>query len=185
MLHSRNAIGIAMLRALLTCLLMIAASARADDYAVGFNPRTGDAWLDVRLGEINLSASGNLDGFIDEIVVSTHAPRVWVETLVVERRYPPADVYMLAESAYRGGVSFDSALRVYEQHRGEGWGAMAKRLGIKPGSAEFHALKKGSDRHVGRGPAFKGKPVDTSPGSEPAKGKPAKGKSKGKGNNKD
>jgi hypothetical protein len=169
-----------MSRFLLLCLLLASQAAPAGDYAIGFNPRTGDAWFDARLGEINVAASGNLDGFIDEVVVSTRAPRVWVETLVVERRYPPADVYMLAESAYRGGVSFDTALTVYEQHRGEGWGAMAKRLGIKPGSAEFHAMKQGSARNVGAVKASKGKPASAGGGNSQSKGK-----AKGKGKNKD
>ena len=29
------------------------------------------------------------------------------------------------------------------RHDGEGWGALAQRLGIKPGSEEFHELKRG------------------------------------------
>ena len=32
---------------------------------------------------------------------------------------------------------------MYEADRGQGWGVVAQRLGIKPGSAEFHRLKKG------------------------------------------
>jgi hypothetical protein len=31
----------------------------------------------------------------------------------------------------------------WERDHGQGWGVMAQRLGIKPGSAEFHRLKKG------------------------------------------
>ena len=31
----------------------------------------------------------------------------------------------------------------YGAKKGQGWGAIAKDLGIKPGSAEFHALKNG------------------------------------------
>ena len=32
---------------------------------------------------------------------------------------------------------------VYERDHGQGWGNIAKRMGIKPGSAEFHRLKRG------------------------------------------
>ena len=175
-----------MSRLLILCLLLCAQVVHAGDYAIGFNPRTGDAWFDARLGEINVTAVGDLDGFIDEIVVSTRAPRVWVETLVIERHYPPADVYMLAESAYRGGVAYAAALKVYEQHRGEGWGAMAKRLGIQPGSAEFHALKQGSARHAGKAKAAKGKPAHAGSGDSASNGNgKSKAKGKGKGKNKD
>ena len=31
----------------------------------------------------------------------------------------------------------------YRKNKGQGWGVIAKSLGIKPGSAEFHALKEG------------------------------------------
>jgi hypothetical protein len=32
----------------------------------------------------------------------------------------------------------------YKKNRGKGWGVMAKSLGIKPGSREFHELKAGA-----------------------------------------
>ena len=32
---------------------------------------------------------------------------------------------------------------VYERDHGNGWGNIAKQMGIKPGSPEFHRLKKG------------------------------------------
>jgi len=31
----------------------------------------------------------------------------------------------------------------WQQNHGQGWGVVAQRMGIKPGSAEFHQLKKG------------------------------------------
>jgi hypothetical protein len=36
-------------------------------------------------------------------------------------------------------------LREYQANKGKGWGVIAKNLGIKPGSREFHELKKGVD----------------------------------------
>ena len=65
----------------------------------------------------------------------------------------------------------DIVLKEYKANKGRGWGVIAKKLGIKPGSKEFHELKKdkfSSDASgVGEG-----------------KGKD-KGKSKGKGKDKD
>jgi hypothetical protein len=37
----------------------------------------------------------------------------------------------------------DVVLREYQARKGQGWGALAQSLGIKPGSADFHALKRG------------------------------------------
>lgn len=37
----------------------------------------------------------------------------------------------------------EEVARIYSRDKGRGWGVVAKELGIKPGSPEFHALKKG------------------------------------------
>ena len=42
----------------------------------------------------------------------------------------------------------EAVIKVYQSGKGRGWGELAKDLGIKPGSAEFHALKRG-DLHYG------------------------------------
>ena len=39
----------------------------------------------------------------------------------------------------------DYVVDQYRSGSGKGWGALAKNLGIKPGSKEFHALKNGDD----------------------------------------
>ena len=58
--------------ALLSLGLALSAGAHAivDEFAIGFSPRTGDTWVDARLGDINVFARGNTDGFIDDVVVS-------------------------------------------------------------------------------------------------------------------
>ena len=43
------------------------------------------------------------------------------------------------------GQPAKEVLSVYRNNRKKGWGVMAKKLGIKPGSREFHALKRGHD----------------------------------------
>jgi hypothetical protein len=57
---------------------------------------------------------------------------------------------------------------VYKQSKGKGWGVIAKELGIKPGSPEFHALKRGDFAFTG----------------EPGGGGESHGKGKGKGRSK-
>ena len=53
----------------------------------------------------------------------------------------PADVYMCLRVGEVTHQPIDRVVAEYKAHRGQGWGAIAKNLGIKPGSAEFHALK--------------------------------------------
>jgi hypothetical protein len=61
-------------------------------------------------------------------------------------------------------------LREYRGRKGQGWGALAQSLGIKPGSDAFHALKRGE---IGWNPK---------PGGGSGQGKGAgNGKDKGKG----
>lgn len=117
------------------------AYALSDSYAFGFSPRTGDVWMDAQLGDMNVYANGDRRGFIDDIVLSFGAPRYVVDQYVVERRWAPGDVYFGCALAHQLRVPCLDVLRDYDKHHGQGWGAVAKRMGIKPGSAQFHALK--------------------------------------------
>ncbi len=54
-----------------------------------------------------------------------------------------SDAFMIFELGRMTGLSRDRVMRTYEERKGQGWGAMAKEMGIKPGSKEFHALKNG------------------------------------------
>ena len=64
----------------------------------------------------------------------------------------------------------------YRSEKGKGWGALAKSLGIKPGSKEFHALKQGND-------IYDDNDMDKRDGKEKGNGK-GKDKDKGKGKGK-
>jgi hypothetical protein len=47
-------------------------------------------------------------------------------------------------------------MKKYKAGKKKGWGALAKSLGIKPGSPEFHALKRGEDLYGGGGGKYSG-----------------------------
>lgn len=76
----------------------------------------------------------------------------------------------------RCGLPLDIVLERYREHKGQGWGALAKSLGIKPGSDDFHRLKAGD---LGWHPDGAG----GGKGNGPGKGKGPE-KEKGKGKNK-
>lgn len=156
----------------------------ADDYAFGFNPRSGDAWIDAQLGDVNVFARGNLDGYVDEVVVSTGAPRYYVQEMVVDRGWAPSDVYYACLIARQLGRPCAYVVDAYEREmrgRGRGWGALAQELGIRPGSAEFHALKgsvgQGNGRMKGRagGPPSRGGDAD----GRPSRGNDGRGNGRG------
>ena len=55
----------------------------------------------------------------------------------------PSDAYMVFRLGEMSSRSSDYVLNKYKAGKKKGWGALAKSLGIKPGSSEFHALKQG------------------------------------------
>jgi len=57
----------------------------------------------------------------------------------------PADAYMVCRLGEMSRRSTDDVVEKYKAGKGRGWGAVAKSLGIMPGSSEFHALKRGDD----------------------------------------
>ena len=56
-----------------------------------------------------------------------------------------ADAYMVLRLGEMSNKPTDEVIRKYKSGKGQGWGNLAKSLGIKPGSQEFHALKQGDD----------------------------------------
>ncbi|MCY7355556.1 MAG: hypothetical protein LH470_10885 [Lysobacter sp.] len=123
--------------------LMTTASVAAQDFTFGWNPRSGDVWVDQRLGDINQYGTRYREPFIDEMTRYYGAPRDLVSDLVVRQRWAPGDVYYACSIAQQIGRPCRYVVDEWNRDHGQGWGVMAQRLGIKPGSAEFHRLKKG------------------------------------------
>jgi hypothetical protein len=172
-------------RAFLACALLtfiLGNHADAAEVAVSVSVRTGDTFIDARLSDIDVGIVGNVDGYIDDVVVHYGAPRAVIQELVVERRYPPADVTLIAGYAQALQVPVSQVADTYARHRGQGWGVIAKELGVKPGSAQFHAMKRSlsADPYVANGPPGKAKGGKGSSGND-AGGGHGKDKSKGKG----
>lgn len=90
-----------------------------------------------------------------------------------------AHAYMVLRLAEMSHMPVDTVIRHYHASKGKGWGVLAKRLGINPGSREFHALKRGHDL-PGGGKAKNGKKKSKGNG----KGNSSKGGGEGKGKKK-
>ena len=87
---------------------------------------------------------------------------------ILETVEHPADAYTLFRLGEMCKQPMDQVMKKYQANKGKGWGVLAKSLGIKPGSKEFHELKQGQDLYDDR-PQDKGRPD-----------KEEKGKGKGK-----
>ena len=134
-------------------------------------PLTAFASLDDFLNSVNVQARVDLPGFSAKVSTQFGVPVAQVQ-MVLQSVPQPADAFMVFQLGQFARVPSERVMEVYKPNKKKGWGAIAKELGIKPGSAEFHALKSG-DLH------FTGAPA----GSNDSSGK-GKGKGKGKGHNK-
>ncbi|MCR9173594.1 MAG: hypothetical protein NXI10_13920 [bacterium] len=129
------------------------------------NFRTGDASLDTELNEINNDAKSDLSAFKDRLLSEHNLSGGVVDDLLEIMQ--PAEVLLSGRLKDILGIEIDVVVGSYERNKDKGWGAIAKDLGIKPGSAEFHALKgksknsnasgKGKGNSTGKGNSGKGK----------------------------
>lgn len=134
------------------------------------------------------NAHADLDGFLSGLNNQAHAdrndyrvrlslqfgvPLPQVESILGRVDYP-SDAFMCLQLGKMTNMQPERVLQTYTHNRGKGWGVIAKELGIKPGSAEFHALKRGDF-------ALTGGPGSYSDDMGHGKGN---GQGKGKGHNK-
>ena len=94
--------------------------------------------------DFNIQAQADPSGFRARLATRFKIGDVQVSAVLsnVER---PADAYMVLRLGEMSSRPPDYVLDRYKSGKGQGWGALAKSLGIKPGSPEFHALKRGND----------------------------------------
>lgn len=101
----------------------------------------GDADLDAGLNSLNASAQVNLAGFQAEVSLAWGQPAASI-TLALSQGLSPAEVYFAAALSKLSGKPISVVIDLYKSNKSKGWGALAKELGIKPGSKEFKLLKE-------------------------------------------
>ena len=117
---------------------------------------TGDEELNRTLVTIDADASINFGAFRADISGRYNITENKIDYLSVKVGMNAGDIYMTLELCKITGKTVDQVVVVYENNKGKGWGVIAKELGIKPGSSEFHALKgnakeKGTKSNKGKG----------------------------------
>lgn len=130
-------------RVLLITLLGLpgAFSVDAQDFAYPWQPRSGDAQVDAQLADINRYAARWPNTFTDELLRYHHAPRDLVETLL-QRRWAPGDIYFACALAEAAGRPCRALADEWERHHADGWGAIAQRFGVAPGSPAFRQIER-------------------------------------------
>ena len=130
------------------------------------------------LKSLNVQAEADIDEYGVRISAQFGVPLPEVRD-VIKKVDQPADAFMVFQLGKMAAKPSDKVLQTYKADKHKGWGEMAKELGIKPGSKEFHALKRGDLRLDGGSGSGGGQGVASSPG----KGHGG-GKGHGKGHNK-
>jgi hypothetical protein len=127
------------------------------------------------LNQLSIEAKADPSGFVARLSTRFHVGDAEVRA-VIDNVGGQADAYMVMRLAEMSHRPIAYVTERYRESRHQGWGVLAKRLGIKPGSRQFHALKAGHDLGgMGKG---NGKGRDRGPGHGHGK---SKHKNKGRG----
>lgn len=94
--------------------------------------------------DFNIKANIDPSGFRARLATRFRIGNAEVEA-VISNVEKPADAYLVFRLGEMSGHSTGYVVEKYKNGKGKGWGALAKSMGIKPGSREFHALKRGND----------------------------------------
>jgi hypothetical protein len=147
MVHTRGAREEASVKrkgffALSVMLLLVSSAAAAGDFD----------WVN----DFNLRVQADPTGFRARLAARFQIGDAQA-TAVLGNVSSPADAYIVLRLGEISRQPTDRVLREYKTSKGKGWGVIAKSLGIKPGSADFHALKKSQDLYNGNEGKGKGK----------------------------
>jgi hypothetical protein len=94
--------------------------------------------------DFNIRAEADPSGFRASLATRFNIGDTQI-TAVLSNVERPADAYMVLRLGEMSAKPTDYVIEKYKSGKDKGWGALAQSLGIKPGSKEFHALKRGSD----------------------------------------
>jgi hypothetical protein len=98
--------------------------------------------LESFLDDVEVRASADLGSFKVDLSLTFGVSEGKVDGMF-EVMSKPSDVYMCLRVGEVAKQPIDRVVEEFKRHQGQGWGVIAKNLGIKPGSDEFHALKSG------------------------------------------
>jgi len=96
------------------------------------------------LSDINEYANSDMVSFRSELSENFEATNDEMDQYLITQQVSPSDVYYGYVLSTTTNKPISSVMNMYTEKKG--WGSVAQELGIKPGSDEFHALKKNTFR---------------------------------------
>lgn len=112
---------------------------------------TGNAELDADLEKINVDAKLDFGAFKTDINLSYNISEKKIDYFSVSVKMEPGEIYFALELSKISGKPVDDVVEIYKVHKNKGWGYIAKQLGIKPGSPEFHKLTENTKNKGSKG----------------------------------
>jgi hypothetical protein len=107
---------------------------------ISFKASTGDTEMDRILTNVDVQARADINLFKNDITTSFNIVRSKIDQAI--KILSPGDLFMAAQLSVSLNKPFETVVETYNKNKSRGWGAIAKDMGIKPGSPEFHAMKK-------------------------------------------
>lgn len=133
---------------LLATVFLWSCSGYCLDFCFSYCAKTGDKEFDLSMSNLNAEGRSDANAFIENLSTRFGKPRTEVDHLINVVKMQPADAFMALKISNLTNKPLTTVVDEYKANKGKGWGVIAHRLGIKPGSAEFHALKQGTADEV-------------------------------------
>ena len=107
-----------------------------------YQPRSGDAWIDRQLTDINLYAARYPQSFADEVARYYAVPRAYIEAMMQQPAWQPGDIVMACGLAQEVGRPCRAVVREWSRDHEEGWEGVAQRLQPPPGKTQYRQLRE-------------------------------------------
>lgn len=119
-------------------------------HGMGAKPagRTGDRTFDATLEKIQIEANADTEGYLSRLSARHGIAEHEIRQAMEVHHLSAPDIYMATALAQATRRPLPTIAAQYRESPGRSWGAMAKDLGIKPGSREFHTLKQGAREYL-------------------------------------
>ena len=123
-------------------LLLVMGVCAAQTEETAYEPRSGNAWVDRHLVDINVYAARYPQSVLDEVARYYGVSRAYAESLVQQPAWEPADVLMACAIAKTLTLPCRAVVREWSMDHSEGWAGVAKRLQDKPDAKQNRAIRE-------------------------------------------
>ena len=141
-MHVLSRTSLVLVLALISGSGLSSALAQSTEEEATYQPRTGDAWIDRHLADINLYAARYPNSFADEVSRYYAVPRAYVEAMMQQPAWQPGDIVMACGLAQEVGQPCRAIVREWSRDHEEGWEGVAQRLQPPPGKTQYRQLRE-------------------------------------------